>query len=62
MTATPAELLEQPYAYRRHELVEPDWRRLPGFAEVTAECALLSESAFWRSHDFTAETSAWWFG
>ena len=37
MTATPAELLEQPYAYRRHELVEPDWRRLPGFAEVTAE-------------------------
>ena len=29
--------LEQPYAYRRQELVEPDWRRLPGFRDVTAE-------------------------
>jgi lysine 2,3-aminomutase len=28
---------EQPYAYRRDELVEPDWTRLPGFATVTAQ-------------------------
>ena len=27
--------VEQPYAYRRRELVEPDWTRLPGFAGVT---------------------------
>ena len=26
---------EQPYCYRRRELVEPDWRRLPGWADVT---------------------------
>jgi lysine 2,3-aminomutase len=25
----------QPYLYTRRELVEPDWRRLPGFADVT---------------------------
>ncbi|NIH80479.1 KamA family radical SAM protein [Amycolatopsis viridis] len=25
----------QPYAYRRTELVEPDWRRFPGWREVT---------------------------
>ncbi|MBA3411892.1 MAG: lysine 2,3-aminomutase [Geodermatophilaceae bacterium] len=25
----------QPYVYTRRELVEPDWRRLPGFAAVT---------------------------
>ncbi len=29
--------LEQPYAYRRRELVEPDWTRLPGWRDVTAE-------------------------
>ena len=29
--------MEQPYAYRRRELVEPDWRRLPGYRDVTAE-------------------------
>ncbi len=29
--------IEQPYAYRRRELVEPDWTRLPGWADVTAE-------------------------
>ncbi len=29
--------IEQPYVYRRHELVEPDWTRLPGYREVTAE-------------------------
>jgi lysine 2,3-aminomutase len=27
----------QPYRYRRVELVEPDWRRLPGWREVTDE-------------------------
>jgi lysine 2,3-aminomutase len=31
------ETIEQPYAYRRRELVEPDWTRLPGWREVTAE-------------------------
>jgi lysine 2,3-aminomutase len=38
----------QPYAYRHHELTEPDWRRFPGWREVTtAEW----ESAQWqRSH------------
>ncbi|MGY1857306.1 KamA family radical SAM protein [Modestobacter sp. SYSU DS0290] len=34
-------MLEQPYEYLARELVEPDWRRLPGFAGVTA--------AEWRS-------------
>ncbi|MGH3729260.1 MAG: lysine 2,3-aminomutase, partial [Micromonosporaceae bacterium] len=28
---------EQPYEYRRRELVEPDWTRLPGWREVTRE-------------------------
>jgi lysine 2,3-aminomutase len=27
----------QPYAYRRQELVEPDWTRLPGWRDVTRE-------------------------
>lgn len=27
----------QPYPYRRVELVEPDWRRFPGWADVTGE-------------------------
>ncbi|MGY1638368.1 KamA family radical SAM protein [Geodermatophilus sp. SYSU D00742] len=30
-------VLEQPYEYTARTLVEPDWRRLPGFADVTAE-------------------------
>ena len=30
-------MIDQPYIYRRKELVEPDWQRLPGWAEVTAE-------------------------
>jgi lysine 2,3-aminomutase len=34
-------VLEQPYEYTARPLVEPDWRRLPGFAGVTA--------AEWRS-------------
>ena len=29
--------IEQPYVYRRHELVEPDWTRLPGYRDVTAD-------------------------
>lgn len=29
--------MEQPYVYRRRELVEPDWRRFPGWRDVTAE-------------------------
>ncbi len=29
--------VEQPYSYHYRELVEPDWTRLPGWAEVTAE-------------------------
>ena len=27
----------QPYLYRRTELVEPDWTRLPGWKDVTAD-------------------------
>ncbi len=27
----------QPYTYARRELVEPDWRRMPGWADVTEE-------------------------
>jgi lysine 2,3-aminomutase len=30
-------VLEQPYEYSARELVEPDWTRLPGFADVTAQ-------------------------
>ncbi|WP_020417861.1 KamA family radical SAM protein [Amycolatopsis sp. ATCC 39116] len=29
------DVAEQPYAYRRTELAEPDWRRFPGWREVT---------------------------
>src|SRR3954471_3834555 len=36
-----APVLEQPYEYIARELVEPDWRRLPGFADVS--------EADWRS-------------
>ena len=28
---------EQPYSYTRVQLVEPDWRRLPGWRDVTTE-------------------------
>lgn len=28
--------IEQPYAYLRHKLVEPDWTRLPGWRHVSA--------------------------
>src|SRR5215468_468775 len=38
----------QPYEYRRQELVEPDWTRLPGWRHVTRE---QWESAQWqRAH------------
>jgi lysine 2,3-aminomutase len=41
-------VIEQPYVYRHTELVEPDWRRLPGWAAVTDE---EWESAQWqRAH------------
>ena len=41
-------MVEQPYQYRRRELRKPDWRRLPGWAEVTRE---EWESAQWqRAH------------
>jgi lysine 2,3-aminomutase len=41
-------LIEQPYVYRRHELTEPDWTRLPGWRDVTTE---QWEDAQWqRSH------------
>jgi len=40
--------VEQPYAYRHAELVEPDWRRFPGWASVTSS---EWESAQWqRAH------------
>ncbi len=40
--------LEQPYPYRRVDLVEPDWTRFPGWRDVTAA---EWESAQWqRSH------------
>jgi lysine 2,3-aminomutase len=29
--------LEQPYRYQRVELVEPDWTRIPGWTDVTAD-------------------------
>ena len=41
-------MIEQPYVYRHSELVEPDWRRFPGWAAVTKQ---EWESAQWqRSH------------
>ena len=41
-------MAEQPYQYRRRDLAEPDWRRLPGWAGVTRE---EWESAQWqRAH------------
>ncbi|MBA0125834.1 lysine 2,3-aminomutase [Haloechinothrix sp. YIM 98757] len=34
-TAHADQNLEQPYVYQRTELVEPDWRRFPGWSDVT---------------------------
>jgi lysine 2,3-aminomutase len=46
--STVAASLEQPYPYRRVELVEPDWTRLPGWKDATRE---EWESAQWqRAH------------
>src|SRR5215471_6889634 len=28
-------MIDQPYVYRHRELTEPDWRRLPGWANVS---------------------------
>src|SRR5689334_23557021 len=43
-----AAVIDQPYVYRHSELIEPDWRRLPGWAGVTDQ---EWESAQWqRSH------------
>jgi len=39
---------EQPYAYTRRPLVEPDWRRLPGFREVTP--AQWADAQWQRAH------------
>ena len=45
---TASEHRAQPYAYRRRELIEPDWRRLPGWRSVTRN---EWESAQWqRAH------------
>src|SRR5260370_41734859 len=41
-------MIEQPYIYRRRELVEPDWRRLPGWAAVTR--AEWESSQWQRAH------------
>ncbi len=30
-------MVSQPYAYRRSEFAEPDWRRFPGWSQVTTE-------------------------
>jgi len=35
--ATAAGQRVQPYAYRRRELIEPDWKRLPGWRSVTRD-------------------------
>ena len=32
-----SQLIEQPYAYRRRPLVEPDWTRLPGWRDIGPE-------------------------
>src|SRR6201986_768588 len=41
-------MIDQPYVYQRRELTEPDWRRFPGWADVTQADW---ESAQWqRSH------------
>ena len=36
-TAPSSEPLPQPYHYQRRDLVEPDWRRFPGWADVTEQ-------------------------
>src|SRR5437879_3507682 len=29
--------MQQPYHYRRRQLIEPDWRRLPAWRDVSAQ-------------------------
>jgi KamA family protein len=41
-------MVQQPYQYRRRELAEPDWRRLPGWADVT--CAEWESAQWQRAH------------
>lgn len=49
MTPTPAFTAPgQPYDYRRRELTEPDWRRLPGWHDVSA--AQWRDSQWQRAH------------
>src|ERR1700745_1894342 len=49
-TGEEAVMVSQPYAYQRHELAEPDWRRFPGWAGVSEADW---ESAQWpRAHGF----------
>ena len=40
--------IDQPYAYRRRELTEPDWSRLPGWRDVTA--AEWADAQWQRAH------------
>ena len=40
--------MDQPYAYRRRELVEPDWTRLPAWRDVTA--AQWRDAQWQRAH------------
>jgi KamA family protein len=41
-------MIEQPYIYKRTEFIEPDWRRFPGWADVSTQDW---ESAQWqRAH------------
>ena len=44
MTST----IDQPYAYRRRELVEPDWTRLPAWRDVSA--AEWADAQWQRAH------------
>ena len=41
-------MIDQPYAYRRRELIEPDWTRLPGWRDVTA--AEWADAQWQRAH------------
>ena len=48
-------MVSQPYIYQRHELAEPDWRRFPGWAGVSAADW---ESAQSPNHTWSV-TSTW---
>jgi lysine 2,3-aminomutase len=53
---TPAAAIDQPYEYARAELVEPDWRRFPGWHDVTD--AQWRDAQWQRVH--CSPTSASW--